>query len=73
MCVFFVEVTMVHFLSYLYQKRRKHLYFLVAMLFLNVLAVSQREYSVNLISFFITLFWVGILSADMHSDKDTEE
>lgn len=64
---------MVHFLSYLYQKIRKHLYFLVAMLSLNVLAVSQREYVVNLIWFFITLFWGGILSADMYSDKDTEE
>lgn len=64
---------MVHFLSYLYQKRRKHLYLLVAMFFLNALAVSQREYAVNLISFFIILFWGGILSADMHSDKDTEE
>lgn len=72
MCVFCGDYDGTFFILFISKKKKASL-LISCYVFFNALAVSQREYAVNLISFFIILFWGGILSADMHSDKDTEE
>lgn len=63
---------MERFLSYLYNKRICNFYFLVFMIILNFLALSQKVYAFNILSIMVMPFWWIILSVDMDADAKDE-